>query len=53
MLLPRLGIIYHQRPKGKELIARSLSLFLIITLQNDILFKLFGRGVGNLISYIL
>ena len=53
MLLPRPGIICHQRPKGQKLVARNLSLFSIITLQNDILFfKPFGRGMGNLISYI-
>ena len=54
MLLPRSGIIYHQRPKGQELVARSLGLFSIITLQNDILFQAIGKGGGgNLISDIL
>ena len=38
MLLPRPGIICHQRPKGQKLVARNLSLFSTITLQNDILF---------------
>ena len=52
MLLPRPGIIYHQRPNGQELVARSLSLCSIITLQNDILFQAIWRGGGAILFHI-
>ena len=52
MLLPRPGIIYHQRSKGQEIVARSLSLFSIITLQNDILFQAILKGGGAILFQI-
>ena len=52
MLLPRRGIIFHQRAKGQELVARSLSLLSIITLQNDILFQAIWKGGGVILFHI-
>ena len=52
MLLPPPGIICHQRPKGQKLVARNLSLFSIITLQNDILFSSHLEGGWVILFHI-